>query len=294
MIRQELLAVMPGAPPAALPEGAVAVEAAGLTAILAPPLRNRLTGRRALLSHAAQRQANLERLMPQGTVIPALGGTLASTAEMAHALAANHPMLLDLASRLEGQVQYQVHVAWEAAAAAEHFGTDEPLDRLRARLATHVADSLAEVATETLTLPVRDAIIANHALLLPFHHVVRLDQAVERIDALWTEGLTIRQIGPSPAVSFASIGLRRISAAAIRSARRLLGVEDGAFDATRLRELRRNRLMAAAETERADLRRAAEILSGVVNYPEGESGFHLAYVWSEGRAESQQAERSAA
>lgn len=67
---REVVAVLEGHPPSVLPEGTEAVCEAGLTAILGSP-PGRLSGRRALLEHAARRQAVLERLMACGTVLPA-------------------------------------------------------------------------------------------------------------------------------------------------------------------------------------------------------------------------------
>lgn len=285
--RTDLLAILPGPPPSRLPEGAVAVQAAGFAALLMPPPV--ATARAALLRHAAGRQSALEALMAEATVLPALAHTPLAAAEAGPMLEANAPMLRALADRLEGRVQYQVQVGWDPAGLPARF-PGEPAEAVRARLAATVAASLAALAEALIPLPLCPPVIANHALLLPAAAAPDLDRALERIDALWTEGLSIRQIGPSPAVSFASIALRRVSAAEVGAARRRLGLE-GTLDPATVAAARRHGLMTAPEAGRAAIREAAELLAAVAASP-GIEGGHLAILWQDGRAEG--SERRAA
>ncbi|RAZ81705.1 GvpL/GvpF family gas vesicle protein [Cereibacter johrii] len=279
---REVVAVLEGHPPSVLPEGTEAVCEAGLTAILGSP-PGRLSGRRALLEHAARRQAVLERLMACGTVLPALSGIGLTPAEAAAALAANSPRLRQELRRLAGRVQFQVLVQWDAGLAPTRTEPEETAEDLRLRFADRIAEALAGVAEQHVNLPLRDDLLANQALLLPQSRTDDLDRSLEQIDALWTEGLRIRQIGPSPPVSFASLTFRRVSSAAIRRARHRFGLE-GPIDPIRLRALRRDLLLRAAEAERAEILAAADVLDLLTRCAASGGDLHLVRIWSEGQA----------
>ncbi|MEA5163041.1 GvpL/GvpF family gas vesicle protein [Cereibacter johrii] len=279
---REIVAVLEGHPPSVLPEGTEAVCEAGLTAILGSP-PGRLSGRRALLEHAARRQAVLERLMACGTVLPALSGIGLTPAEAAAALAANGPRLRQELRRLAGRVQFQVLVQWDARLAPTRTDPEETAEDLRLRFADRIAEALAGVAEQHVNLPLRDDLLANQALLLPQSRTDDLDRSLEQIDALWTEGLRIRQIGPSPPVSFASLTFRRVASAAIRRARHRFGLE-GPVDPIRLRALRRDLLLRAAEAERAEILAAADVLDLLTRCAASGGDLHLVRIWSEGQA----------
>ncbi|QCP88167.1 gas vesicle synthesis GvpLGvpF [Cereibacter sphaeroides] len=279
---REIVAVLEGHPPSVLPEGTEAVCEVGLTAILGLP-PGRLSGRRALLEHAARRQAVLERLMACGTVLPALSGIGLTPAEAAAALAANSPRLRQELRRLAGRVQFQVLVQWDARLAPTRTEPEETAEDLRLRFAHRIAEALAGVAEQHVNLPLRDDLLANQALLLPRSRTDDLDRSLEQIDALWTEGLRIRQIGPSPPVSFASLTFRRVSSAAIRRSRHRFGLE-GPVDPIRLRALRRDLLLRAAEAERAEILAAADVLDLLTRCAASGGDLHLVRIWSEGQA----------
>ncbi|MFQ6776886.1 GvpL/GvpF family gas vesicle protein [Cereibacter sphaeroides] len=279
---REVVAVLEGHPPSVLPEGTEAICEAGLTAILGMP-PGLLSGRRALLEHAACRQAVLERLMAFGTVLPVLTGNCLTPAEAAAALAANSPRLRQELRRLAGRVQFQVLVHWETGLVPTRTDPEETAEELRLRFARRIAEALARVAEEHVNLPLRDDMLANQALLLPESRTDELDRSLEQIDALWTEGLRIRQIGPSPPVSFASLTFSRVSSSAIRRARRRFGLE-GPVDPIRLRALRRHLLLSAAEAERAAILDAAEVLDLLTRCASSGGDLHLIRIWSEGHA----------
>lgn len=293
MTRKQLAAILPGAVSGDLPKGASVVSAGGFSAVLMPVPRQLGRGRRALLIHARQRQELLESLMAHAPVLPALTGTILPEKDVPRMLLANGPVLTRLAADLAGKVQYQVQVAWDAAAAPARFGADVGIAALRARLAGQCADLLHPVCDDLLPLPVQADVIFNAALLLGEAAMADLDCAVEAVDAIWSDGFAIRQIGPSPAVSFCSLGLRSVAPRAIRAARVALGL-DGALDPAAIRTARRRCLMAADEGAREPIKAAAELLDCVTACPEAEAGFHKLFTWSEGRAGPETQERAAA
>lgn len=279
---REVVAVLEGHPPSVLPEGTEAICEAGLTPILGMP-PGLLSGRRALLEHAACRQAVLERLMAFGTVLPVLTGNCLTPAEAAAALAANSPRLRQELRRLAGRVQFQVLVQWHAALVPKRTDPDETAEDLRLRFTHRIADALARVAERHVNLPLREDMLANQALLLLQTRTDDLDRSLEQIDALWTEGLRIRRIGPSPPVSFASLNFRRVSSAAIRRARHRFDLE-GPVDPIRLRALRRDLLLRASEAERAEILAAAAVLDLLTRCAASGGDLHLVRIWSEGQA----------
>lgn len=277
----ELLAIQSAGAARALPDGLTEIAQDGLAAILAPTRRPRWPSRRTLLVAAAERQARLEALMPRGTVLPSLPETRIAPAEVPTMLSANAPLLRRQLDALADRVQYQVTVGWDAAVAAATFGAS---DTLAPELTARIEGLLTPVAEEIQPLPVDDKTLTNHVLLIRADRDAALDAAVEAVDALWTEGLRIRQLGPAPAVSFASLGLVRLGPRAIAQALARLGL-DVLPDPETLRRARHAALKAADPEARPQVVRSAEILAAAAR-ARGPS-LHLAYLWSEGRAELQ-------
>ena len=289
MRTKELLAILAGDVPGALPDRLSMVRAGGLTAVFAPAALWAGTGRKARLRAAVRRQEQLEALMPFGTVIPLLPGTRITPGAAAAMLAANAPFFDRLAARLDGLAQFQVTVAWPEARALDHFrsGTGPfaaaaSVADLARDLAGMIRAALSGVAGEMTELPVSGDVFFNAALLVPSSGVAALDRALERIDALWPDGFRIRQVGPSPAVSFASVTLKRIPAGGIAAAHALFGLPPSA-SAEEIRDRRRVLLKAAAPEAREALRSAAEVLLARTLVP-GASELHLAAAWGEGKA----------
>lgn len=181
--------------------------------------------RRAILKAAGARQAMLEGLMPLGPVLVLPPGQQADAAAFA-------PFVDELeawADRLEGRVQFQLTLSWHRAAAAGRFaarcdGTEVGLDRLGQELAQQVTDRLSEVALDSIPLPT-DApeVLVHCVLLIDAAQEMRLDQVLEEIDALWPEGLRLRLVGPSPALSFALATLRPLAETELRAAADAMG-----------------------------------------------------------------------
>lgn len=195
---------------AAWPEGLVADPLGPLWRVQGPAVKPRgftLRRRRdSLLAQVAARQARLEALMPLGPVLACPPGvSLSIDALLPHV--ADLSLWLD---RLVGRVQFQVQIFWDRDAARGRFadqlrdGSDAALDQLAAQLAAQMWQGLAPVALDAEALPREGPeMLLNRVLLLRAQEEMRLDQAIEAIDALWPEGLRLRLVGPSPAVSFA-------------------------------------------------------------------------------------------
>ncbi|MEO0387869.1 MAG: GvpL/GvpF family gas vesicle protein [Pseudomonadota bacterium] len=232
----------------------IAVSEAGLTALLqqAPhaPLRRVWThrgGRAQVAKTLAERQALFEVLAGLGTVIPALPDQTITQAEAGLFLSAHHGGLRDLLEALDGLQQFQVTIAWAEEGVLTRFADSAELapvlarrggvsggaltaalSALKDRLRAAFAAELDPVCVESLALPTTEALVMNRVLLVPAADGADLDTALERIDAFWPEGLSIRLIGPSPAVSCAALELERISQGDVRRAEETLGLTIGA------------------------------------------------------------------
>jgi hypothetical protein len=266
------------------------------SAIVTPyRLRPRL-GRRAALRAAATRQTWLEALLPRGTVLPALNGTRLALADLPRLICANGAALAAQADALAGRVQFQITIRCDLARARRMIDHPAlravPNDRWQGRFAALTAERLAALPGAALiALPVAQDVAANMALLLPASTEPQLDAALEELDALWPEGLNIRQIGPSPAVSFASFGLHRITATDLANAERLLGLPPGAPAA----DIRQARQTALRHPEaRVDVIRAAATLLTQARTLARPDAFPQVHFWTEGRAERPDAKAAVA
>jgi hypothetical protein len=290
MMRHDLIAFMPGSGPPAAPEGTRIAEAGSHVAILGRARLLPAMKRPAVLRAAAERARVLEELMPHGTVLPVMPGNRLLPGEVPGMVAANRPLLDSLAKRLSGRVQFQLTLRWQADRALSHFGGSSgaaDLDVVRhaiaAELRTEVEESVAALGAEILALPIAGDLLCNFAMLLGQEAVPALDTAIEAIDAIWSEGFTIRLIGPYPAVSFASLHFDRVDRKAVGTARAALGLTAD-YSEHDLQVARRAAMMQADPDERETLRRQGEILAGLLRQGDTPGPLHLARVWSEGMA----------
>ena len=288
MTRMELVAILPGAGPPEGHAGCRIVEAGNHAAVLRAAPLLRPVGRRAALAAAADQARLLEGLMAFGTVLPVLPGQRLREAEVPDLLAANRPTLERLAQRLVGRVQYQVTVRWAADRALARFSRSVetgPAEAATADLACdlrgRIEAELDVLGAEILALPVAGEVIANHALLVDRAAEAALDAAIERIDAIWSEGFAIRVVGPYPAVSFASLAFDRVGAAAVRAAQAALAL-DPHFTPGALRLARRRAMIAAPPEAVETLRWQAEVLACAERLGRGQGPVHVARIWSEG------------
>jgi hypothetical protein len=253
--------VLPGCIPhravaAILAEGPAlsVVHAADLTAVLWPAVARRsllrALSRTAVVERLRLRQVLLERLLDIAQVLPALPGATMTGEEAARMLRCNAALVRQAAQTLGARMQYQVTVSWSPAAALARFRdapelapagrgdpagaalrTAEGAERLRMRLGAAFRADLAAATEDHLGLPcVGPETLVNTAVLLSRSGVPALESALERIDAVWTDGLSIRMVGPLPPVSFASLRIERIPCARLRTAAAALGLDDPAQD----------------------------------------------------------------
>lgn len=308
MQRFELIAILPGvraqAPDAALQT----VTHAGHTAVLTKhpsPVIHLPQSRKQVLESAAKRQAWLEALMPFGTVLPVQPGHWITTAQVPPLIEANSAEFNRLHRRLEGQVQFQITVEWAAdrvldrfrnsAELAPLFASDqttapevrEAVQTLANSLAARFTQMTNEVVTEAIALPVTENVLWNHALLVAQSKSAALDWVVETIDDIWTEGFRIRQIGPAPASSFATLDLHAVSAQDISAALDSFGLNH-LDQVAELRAARRRALMRqAGESDQSileQIRFQADILERAQAVAQPLEGFHLCSVRADGQA----------
>ena len=236
--------------------------------------------RRAAALKALVRQRRLEALAPLGTVLPAAPGTPPPD-DLAAFARANAPALAAAFERLCGHAQFQVLVAWDAPRAARRFAAAPELSglprrphraareaavaALARRLGDGIANRLAATATDAIRLPDTEGGLANLVLLVDDTERVALEATLEEIDALWKEGLRIRLVGPSPALSFARAQLETVGPDDLADAARRLGADPGLPVApAAIAGLRRRALAATGGPDAplpAEIDRAATLLA---------------------------------
>jgi hypothetical protein len=284
MTRRELVALMPGTGPADPPAGCHLLPAGGYVAALRPSRFLSLPGSADVLAAAAERARVLEALLAHGTVLPVLPGHRVTEAEAARLVTANEPVLAALARRLEDRAQFQVTVRWDRQGAAAAFGLSPGSeDALAVALRARIGERIAATGAELLALPVTDDVLANFALLVPRSGEPEVDAAVEDIDALWSDGFAIRVIGPYPAVSFASLSIRRAPAAEVRAARKALGLHEAVTEEA-VKRARRGALLGSDASRQETLRTQADLLACVARLGGARGPVDVARVWTDGMA----------
>lgn len=279
------------------------VQASGFSAILSKtprPLMTLPASRADALKDAAKRQSIYESLLSQGTVLAVKPRQWIGIEQVPDCLRCNSVHLAKLVERLNFQVQYQITVDWDAALVLGHFRTapemtelfnaatpstrllETSLSRLRARLGNQIHDLIAPVATELIALPRLETTLCNLAVLISNDKETALDRAVEAVDALWSAGLKIRQIGPSAAGSFALLELDWISDADIKKAHAILGTNSASSHEER-RAARRKVLMSPME-DTAGTKQAGDILERATQIED--NGYFFVRVSSEDQGQS--------
>jgi hypothetical protein len=257
----DLAALLLDPPTGALPRSVSVVTRSGLCAVLAPAAARLSPGasRRGVARQALARQRLLEALMPCGPVLPVAPGTRLTAREVGALLEANAADLETWLRDLDGLWQYQCVLSWDEPRVLSRFADTPELapvlaegriaghalaravGALAERLAGEAASALAAVARDLVALPREGGTLLNVALLLEAGREGDLDAALRRIDGVWTEGLRIRLIGPGPAVSFATLNVREVTAEEAAAAAARLGLRDAHADAP-LADLRREAL----------------------------------------------------
>lgn len=300
---RELLALLPGRPDLPPIEGVEKRRTGGFTAVFVPKTPPWLVGpalRRHRLAMAPKRQAWIEALMAKGTVLPFAPGSVLDPGETDGLIAGNGDILGAVADRLCDRVQYQVTVTWAedrvlgrfraAPEIAPLFGGPTvtgnavagAVARLARRLGGTMVERLSQVSGDVVELPRASGMLVNAVLLLRRGEERQLDAALEAIDAIWTDGLRIRQIGPGPAVSFATLCLRRHRGPEIARARAVLGLGPAAPDEA-IRQAR-NRMLRAPGADPAAIRFAARLAEAALHAGARDGPVYLIDLWSEGRS----------
>ena len=311
-MKKELLALMPA--DATLPDIPVLSyeRAEGFVAVLAPAPAKLALGRalrKTRLNAASERQSWLEALLQGGTVLHVAPGTVMDRDQIAPLLAANTAMLAPLMAALRDLVQYQVSVTWAedlvlrrfrdapeiaplfAAGAVSATAVAASVARLSTRLAGGLSGQLAEVADDLAELPLDRGMIFNAVLLIRREREGALDRVLAEIDRIWTEGFRIRQIGPGPATSFATLRVLHHGAAEVAQAYQTLGLSAPATEACI--QTARQRLLRQPGANAERIRFAQKLVEADRAAGRPASGVHLITRWSEGRAAAPLEERVA-
>ncbi|MEM6939781.1 MAG: GvpL/GvpF family gas vesicle protein [Pseudomonadota bacterium] len=261
-----------------LPHGLRCVCHSGVAAVLGKGLAANLLrpAKRKALKTAVQRQRWLEALMPHGTVLPALPGARLAVPEVADFIDGNRPLLDRLAARLDQKVQFQVSITWDALAATGRGLESEILQN-------KISGLLAQVAVDQIALPRADEnMVCNWVLLIDVRDEPALDATLAEIDGIWTEGFHIKVVGPSPALSFGSLGVRQTRATDVAAATITLGVS-ASVGVQEIKRARQLALKRASPAMRETIKNAAETLS-VQARAGAQSPAPMAFVWREGEA----------
>lgn len=288
MKRLQLIAIT--RPQECLPSGMRAVVSDDLAAIYAPLIRiGRLTRRRALRA-AAQRQRYLEELLPTGAVLPILPGQHLPSAEAMRMLRANASPLLRKLSDLQGRIQYQITLSIDENRAMQAlsgrngpFAAATDLEALKRLIVDHLQERLHALGCDHLALPVADGLVLNFVVLVDAASEAALHDVIAEVDAFWPSGFGFRVIGPSPAVSFASVAFQKTGKADLARALAILRLP-GPGDASELARARSAALRGAyAPVEQVRL--AADIVAAAGRLREDEAfPFHRVRFWAEGTA----------
>lgn len=237
----EIVAILP-CETAALPEGLTGVAAKGAMAVLAPApgWTERLTG--GPKQTAVRHHSRLEALMALGPVLPFAAGIACEPDEAALLLTLDAPLIARLAAEIGPRRHFQLALEWDESRVLAAFRDSPELaplfsgapvtpDAMRCavaaladRLNTNALRLLAPVVDDPVDQPRAPGCLLNVVFLLRPEDEPRLDAALEAIDALWTEGLRLRLVGPSAPISHALLDIDRVDAGAVPAAAGLLGV----------------------------------------------------------------------
>lgn len=250
----EVMAEAIFADPVLRPEGLSAATGGGFAALFAQSaaqcgglaaLIDRSGARMRAGAALVARQRVLERLLPHGDALAVAPGASLAAKEAGAVLAAHSGLLAGTFCALAERVQYQVLIGWDPAAALRHWRGEPELaglgsgaspqtiasaaEALRSRIGAGFAATVAEAVEDAIALPLDGPErLANLACLLRPNELPALEAALEDVDAAWPEGLSIRLIGPTPALSFAAVTVECPAAEEEAAAAALLGVEPGA------------------------------------------------------------------
>ena len=208
---------------------------------------------RLLLVH----QQVTEQLIRVASVLPVKFGTQAPD-EMGvrEALERGRCLFETVFAELEGCTQLEVLITWDLDAVFANIAKEEPIARLKARMAVNaenvtpaeraalgrlvkdvlerrraafagrLSEALRAVAVDAIVHPiVADRIVLHMALLVKSDAVDAVDRCLERLDAEFGSGLSFRCVGPTAPTSFATVEIEFLEADKIEQASRTLEIE---------------------------------------------------------------------
>lgn len=293
------------------------VEAGGLTAVMAPPMRKpdlltRLTGNTArIVAPLVDRQRLLEHLLTRHDVLPLRPGAGLGPADAADFLKINKALLRAALNDCVGKVQYQLTISWDPSAALGRFASmtgdtahalATSAEAMRRSLSRDFAGRLDGAVLDRIDQPI-DGIetVLNAVLLVERNATAALDQALEEIDAVWSEGLRLRLVGPLPPLSFTLVVARPVDRAERQAAERLLGLQSESSPPVIDRAFRARAAEAHPDhggdgTDLAALAEARDLLkrlASVQGETEPDRTVFLASVHRDGNGQAESAERVA-
>lgn len=303
----DLIAVMEGRHPTApLPDLQMIVQD-DLTAVLSASPRPTTHPPQSLRQHLANVAVHLARqtaCMMLSPLLPARPDTPLTRDGAAAFLTANQPFLNQLLTRYAGMAQVQVTVSWQESGVLSRFGQEPELaplldqatasaetfaravHRMAVRIAAVIGADLATVATDIAPLTLAPDLLWSGVVLLPLRRLGDLNRVLDKVAAIWPDGLRIRQIGPDPITSFATLDLSPVTPRQIDQALSSFGLRS-VSDLGQLAVARRRKLMAVGRfddmAQRAEICDQAAILVAAARLNGSRDGFSLCRIWTDGR-----------
>lgn len=308
----DLIAILPEGATGLPPEGLCWLNAEGMSAVLAKTpasSRMQLKSRKARLNAAVEYHRRLESLRGFGTVIPVMQNTAMRASDVQTLIKANFTTLAKMGDRLRGLDQYQISVEWNSSGVLRQFRDApeftqifaaphvrsidlvEAIMQLKIRIGCTIIDTVNTMSVDTIELPCKEDMLTNLVILLPIGASEELDHAMLHIDAIWPEGLHIRQIGPAAAASFATLRPRWISPKMVSNAISLLDL--GADATAEQIEHKRKTLLRDNSLPKETIDEATRVLCAS-SHTKTIQGMFLCDVWRDGDAVSQRVFQNAA
>jgi hypothetical protein len=224
------------------------------------------TTRKAALEQVLLFQRQLEAAQVAGPVVPAaFANPLLDDTEALRVMAVGHARLSQALEMFAGVKQYQITVSWNPAIAIAHCATQDDfkvaltqagedaasrgaaikalMEGARARLGAAAIGKLRAASSQLLQEPLgSETMILNVVVLVETAKEAAFDAALEDVDASFPD-LAIKQLGPLPPVSFASLTIERPKLQDIARAKLALNID--AVEADALKAAYRNAMKQA-------------------------------------------------
>lgn len=224
------------------------------------------TTRKAALEQVLLFQRQLEAAQVAGPIVPAaFANPLLDDTEALRVMAVGHSRLCEALEMFSGVKQYQVAVSWNPGIAIAHCATQPDfqselskagddlasrgaaikslMEGARARLGAAATQKLRLASSQLMQEPLgSEAMVVNVVVLVESAKEAAFDAALEDVDASFPD-LSIKQLGPLPPVSFASITIERPKAQDIAKAKLTLNID--AVEADALKAAYRNAMKQA-------------------------------------------------